>query len=149
MARWILAALLGAIAGRHSACAMASTPARVGESARALSGAPPIYCNRAVNLGRMEAVGFDMDHTLAQYKAEPFDQLAYRGALDKLVSLGYPAVVKVRAARARGAPRLASRSPARARRASPTAPPRFPSAARGGSARRTLSTTSRATSAGL
>ncbi|KAG8469833.1 hypothetical protein KFE25_006288 [Diacronema lutheri] len=51
---------------------------------------PPIFCNRAVNLGRMEAIGFDMDHTLAQYKAEPFDQLAYRGAINKLIGLGYP-----------------------------------------------------------
>lgn len=51
---------------------------------------PPIFCNRAVNLGRMEAVGFDMDHTLAQYKAEPFDLLAYKGTIDKLLEMGYP-----------------------------------------------------------
>jgi len=58
--------------------------------ARAAGERPPIYCNRAVNLGRMEATGFDMDHTLAQYKAAPFDALAYNGAIAKLVELGYP-----------------------------------------------------------
>jgi phosphoserine phosphatase len=71
----------------------------------------------------MEAVGFDMDHTLAQYKAEPFDQLAYRGALDKLVSLGYPAAVRVRA---RAAHRVESSARALAwapRARAPTAPP--------------------------
>lgn len=51
---------------------------------------PPIYCNRAVNLGRMEAIGFDMDHTLAQYKAEPFDDLAFKGTIAKLLRMGYP-----------------------------------------------------------
>ena len=40
------------------------------------------------------AVGFDMDYTLAQYKPETFEDLAYRQACSKLVSeLGYPAEV--------------------------------------------------------
>lgn len=41
------------------------------------------------------AVGFDMDYTLAQYKPESFEALAYRLTVDKLVSVfGYPALIK-------------------------------------------------------
>lgn len=37
------------------------------------------------------AVGFDMDYTLAQYKSETFESLAYEGTVKKLVNdLGYP-----------------------------------------------------------
>ncbi|KAK8988970.1 hypothetical protein V6N11_030341 [Hibiscus sabdariffa] len=37
------------------------------------------------------AVGFDMDYTLAQYKPETFESLAYEGTIKKLVyDLGYP-----------------------------------------------------------
>ncbi|KAL0801876.1 hypothetical protein Bca101_057052 [Brassica carinata] len=37
------------------------------------------------------AVGFDMDYTLAQYKSETFESLAYEGTVRKLVyDLGYP-----------------------------------------------------------
>jgi len=40
------------------------------------------------------AVGFDMDYTLAQYKPETFEGLAYRQACGKLVhELGYPPAV--------------------------------------------------------
>ena len=41
------------------------------------------------------AVGFDMDYTLAQYRPETFEALAYRLTVDKLVSVcGYPALMK-------------------------------------------------------
>lgn len=49
-----------------------------------------IFCNREVNMQQIEAVGFDMDYTLASYKVD-FDLLAYDGAVDKLIHLqGYP-----------------------------------------------------------
>ncbi|KAJ1439119.1 HAD-superfamily hydrolase [Ochromonadaceae sp. CCMP2298] len=52
-----------------------------------------LFCNRELGLGSLEAVGFDMDYTLAQYHLE-FDLLAYNGAKEKLVNwLGYPAEV--------------------------------------------------------
>ena len=36
-----------------------------------------------------------MDYTLAQYKPESFEALAYRLTVDKLVSVfGYPALIK-------------------------------------------------------
>ena len=39
----------------------------------------------------IQAVGFDMDYTLAEYIPETFDMLAYDGALEKLVTrMGYP-----------------------------------------------------------
>eukprot|EP00172_Hildenbrandia_rubra_P002019 Plantae.Rhodophyta-Hildenbrandia_rubra.ctg2667.p2 GENE.Plantae.Rhodophyta-Hildenbrandia_rubra.ctg2667~~Plantae.Rhodophyta-Hildenbrandia_rubra.ctg2667.p2 ORF type:complete len:625 (+),score=102.45 Plantae.Rhodophyta-Hildenbrandia_rubra.ctg2667:123-1997(+) len=50
-----------------------------------------IFCNRALNMAKIEAVGFDMDYTLAMYKAEQFEALSCKGALKKLVNaLGYP-----------------------------------------------------------
>lgn len=50
-----------------------------------------IFCNRSLNMKSIVAVGFDMDYTLAQYKPETFESLAYEGTIRKLVcDLGYP-----------------------------------------------------------
>ncbi|XP_050267463.1 uncharacterized protein LOC126712244 isoform X1 [Quercus robur] len=50
-----------------------------------------IFCNRSLNMKSIVAVGFDMDYTLAQYKPETFESLAYEGTIKKLVNdLGYP-----------------------------------------------------------
>ncbi|XP_033509311.1 uncharacterized protein LOC107800665 isoform X1 [Nicotiana tabacum] len=50
-----------------------------------------IFCNRSLNMKSIVAVGFDMDYTLAQYKPETFESLAYEGTVRKLVyDLGYP-----------------------------------------------------------
>ncbi|XP_022768977.1 LOW QUALITY PROTEIN: 5'-nucleotidase domain-containing protein 4-like [Durio zibethinus] len=50
-----------------------------------------IFCNRSLNMRNIVAVGFDMDYTLAQYKPETFESLAYEGTIKKLVyDLGYP-----------------------------------------------------------
>jgi len=49
-----------------------------------------LFCNVDLNMGMIEAIGFDMDWTLAQY-TEDFDLLAYNGAKEKLVlDMGYP-----------------------------------------------------------
>jgi hypothetical protein len=54
-----------------------------------------VFCNRALNMRRVMAVGFDMDYTLAQYIPETFELLAHRGAMDKLVDfMGYPAEIR-------------------------------------------------------
>jgi len=54
-----------------------------------------VFCNRSLNMKSITAVGFDMDYTLAQYKPESFEALAYRLTVDKLVSVfGYPALIK-------------------------------------------------------
>lgn len=53
-----------------------------------------IFCNRSLNMRNIIAVGFDMDYTLAQYKSETFESLAYDGTIRKLVyDLGYPSEV--------------------------------------------------------
>ena len=50
-----------------------------------------IFCNRALNMKSIVAVGFDMDYTLAQYRSDTFETLAYHGTIKKLVyDLGYP-----------------------------------------------------------
>jgi hypothetical protein len=50
-----------------------------------------IFCNRSLNMKSIVAVGFDMDYTLAQYKASTFEGIAYTGTVRKLVyDLGYP-----------------------------------------------------------
>ncbi|CAI9282975.1 unnamed protein product [Lactuca saligna] len=48
------------------------------------------FCNKAVNMKNIVAVGFDMDYTLAQYNPKTFESLAYNGTVKKLVTnLGY------------------------------------------------------------
>ncbi|KAG9147084.1 hypothetical protein Leryth_005320 [Lithospermum erythrorhizon] len=50
-----------------------------------------IFCNRALNMKNIVAVGFDMDYTLADYKPETFESLTYECSIRKLVcDLGYP-----------------------------------------------------------
>ena len=50
-----------------------------------------VYCNRDLNMRKIEAVGFDMDYTLAQYKQEAIDALSVEKTLERLVSeRGYP-----------------------------------------------------------
>ena len=52
-----------------------------------------VFCNVELNGESIEAVGFDMDFTLAQYK-QAFDLLAFEGAKEKLITkLGYPSVI--------------------------------------------------------
>ncbi len=49
-----------------------------------------IFCNRSLNMKSIKAVGFDMDYTLALYKPETFEKLAYEETLKKLIEIGYP-----------------------------------------------------------
>jgi hypothetical protein len=61
---------------------------------RTISIGKQIFCNRSLNMRNITAVGFDMDYTLAQYKPETFEALAYNGTIEKLVKdLNYPAEV--------------------------------------------------------
>jgi HAD superfamily 5'-nucleotidase-like hydrolase len=49
-----------------------------------------LFCNRELNMKQIKSIGFDMDWTLAQYNRD-FDNLAYNGAISKLVNdMGYP-----------------------------------------------------------
>ena len=49
-----------------------------------------IYCNRDLRLDLIEAVGFDMDYTLAIYKQDEIDRLSIEATAKKLVQRGYP-----------------------------------------------------------
>lgn len=60
------------------------------ESGRSIDMRKQIFCNRSLNMKSIVAIGFDMDYTLAQYKPETFETLAYNGTIKKLVhDLGY------------------------------------------------------------
>ncbi|MFU8805553.1 MAG: HAD-IG family 5'-nucleotidase [Bradymonadaceae bacterium] len=51
-----------------------------------------VYCNRDLNLQDVEAIGFDMDYTLALYKQDALDRLSIQKTLERLVTeRGYPA----------------------------------------------------------
>ena len=41
-------------------------------------------------MANIRAIGFDMDHTLAQYRRDEFEALAFRATLDKFIAAGYP-----------------------------------------------------------
>ena len=50
-----------------------------------------VYVNRTLNMKSIQYVGLDMDHTLVRYHSEPFEHLAYKNILKRLVSdLDYP-----------------------------------------------------------
>jgi len=49
-----------------------------------------VFCNRSLNMTSIKAIGFDMDYTLAKYKLDVFEKLAYEETLKKLVAQGYP-----------------------------------------------------------
>lgn len=49
-----------------------------------------IFVNRSLNLANIKLVGFDMDHTLALYKHEAFEALAFHETLKKFIEAGYP-----------------------------------------------------------
>lgn len=71
-----------------------------------------MFCNRSLNMRTVTAVGFDMDYTMAQYRPETFEVLAYNLTVKQLVEkLGYPSV------RAGAVPcRIPSARPARLKR---------------------------------
>lgn len=50
-----------------------------------------VFVNRNLRMVGIQAVGFDLDHTLAHYNGPEVEELAYRLARDRLVeSFGYP-----------------------------------------------------------
>lgn len=56
-----------------------------------------IYCNRDLNLSTVQWVGFDMDYTLAIYRQDSFDTLAYRLTVEALIEhFGYDESIRER-----------------------------------------------------
>ena len=52
-----------------------------------------VFVNRTIDLGKVSAIGFDMDYTLCRYHPA-LEVLACRLAVDHLVRRGYPAALK-------------------------------------------------------
>lgn len=54
-----------------------------------------MFVNRNLKMESIRAIGFDMDHTLAVYKDEPMEALAFDATRDKLISeKGYPESIR-------------------------------------------------------
>jgi|JI10StandDraft_1071094.scaffolds.fasta_scaffold62326_3 5'-nucleotidase len=54
-----------------------------------------IYTNRNLNMAQIEAVGFDMDYTVAQYHQAALEELSIRKTVEKLIkNHGYPEVLR-------------------------------------------------------
>ena len=53
-----------------------------------------VYVNRSLNMDKIKAIGFDMDHTLARYRREEFEKLAFQETLKKAIAAGYPPDLK-------------------------------------------------------
>lgn len=49
-----------------------------------------IFVNRSLNFEKIALIGFDMDHTLAPYRKETFEALAFSQTLIKFLEAGYP-----------------------------------------------------------
>lgn len=56
-----------------------------------------IFCNRDLNFSEIKWIGFDMDYTLAIYNRVPFDELAHKLTLERMVEdYRYPkAILKI------------------------------------------------------
>jgi HAD superfamily 5'-nucleotidase-like hydrolase len=54
-----------------------------------------IYTNRSLRMESIRAIGFDMDHTLALYHREPFEQLTFDLSVERLIDRhGYPESIR-------------------------------------------------------
>ncbi|MCP4145965.1 MAG: HAD-IG family 5'-nucleotidase [bacterium] len=54
-----------------------------------------VWTNRNLRMATIDAVGFDMDHTLALYNSATFEQLCFEMAIDNLITVkGYPEEIR-------------------------------------------------------
>jgi len=66
-----------------------------GHAGRDVPRARQVFVNRTLRMDRIEAVGFDMDYTLALYRLGPVEGLAFTLTRDRMVErLGYPEAVR-------------------------------------------------------
>ena len=49
-----------------------------------------VFCNRTLNFRSLRAIGYDMDYTLVDYRAEAFERLVYDMARTQLLGEGWP-----------------------------------------------------------
>ena len=54
-----------------------------------------VFTNRNLRLESIQAIGFDMDHTLAVYNTENFDRLCFEMAIERLIAIkGFPEAIR-------------------------------------------------------
>ncbi|ESO93021.1 hypothetical protein LOTGIDRAFT_162045 [Lottia gigantea] len=53
-----------------------------------------IFVNRSLHLEKIRFFGFDMDYTLAVYKAGEYEALGFNLLRDRLLEIGYPSAIK-------------------------------------------------------
>lgn len=62
---------------------------------REVPAARQVFVNRTLRMDKIEAVGFDMDYTLAIYQLRQMEELAFRMTAEQMVKhLGYPAALR-------------------------------------------------------
>ncbi len=49
-----------------------------------------VFCNRTLNFRALKAIGYDMDYTLVDYRADVFERRVYEMALESFLSEGWP-----------------------------------------------------------
>ncbi|MBI1753477.1 MAG: HAD-IG family 5'-nucleotidase [Acidobacteria bacterium] len=49
-----------------------------------------IFCNRTLNMRSVQAIGYDMDYTLVDYRVDAFERMVYAQAQQRLASEGWP-----------------------------------------------------------
>lgn len=49
-----------------------------------------IFVNRSLHLDKIKFFGFDMDYTLAEYRSPELESVAFKFAVQRLISMGYP-----------------------------------------------------------
>ena len=55
-----------------------------------LNPARAVFANRSLRMDGIEAIGFDMDYTLALYRMDAIERLSAERTVDKLIERGYP-----------------------------------------------------------
>ncbi|KNC52793.1 cytosolic purine 5'-nucleotidase [Thecamonas trahens ATCC 50062] len=53
-----------------------------------------VYVVRGLRLESVKHVGFDMDHTICEYKSPQYEALQYRLIVNRLVAMGYPESIR-------------------------------------------------------
>lgn len=49
-----------------------------------------VFCNRTLNFRALRAIGYDMDYTLVDYRAEEFERRVYELAMESFLAEGWP-----------------------------------------------------------
>lgn len=52
-----------------------------------------VFVNRSLHLEKIKFFGFDMDYTIAEYKTPHLESAAFKFAVNRLISMGYPAEI--------------------------------------------------------